>query len=110
MPLELKAALVARFLDEMGPRFERYCVLLSSRGDPCFARKAKEILTVRWCDKLGVEYDSLSAELKTALKFTMGGTTSIFANHGDGEPFDVEAFSSVLTAVLALPLFPFARS
>lgn len=98
-----KAALAAEFIDRMGERFERYCTLLSSRGDPDFAKKARTIMTQRWCEKTGVNYDSLSAEDQMAIRLAMGGSISIFADHGDGEPLDPEAFIvAALTMIMPL--------
>lgn len=100
---EDRAEVVSRFLSKMGARFERYCVLLSSRGDPDFAKKAKETMALRWCEKLGIDYDALPPDARLTIRFSMGGAISIFADHGDGEPFDVDAFASMVLSVV-LPL------
>lgn len=100
---EDKARLVSDFIAKMGDRFERYCLLLSSRGDPEFAKRAKETMTLRWCEKLGIDYAALTSDARLTIRFVMGGASSIFADHGDGEPFDADAFASiVLTMIVPL--------
>lgn len=97
------AQIVSQFIERMGERFERYCLLLSSRGDPDFAKKARVAMTNRWCESLGIDYGALSEADRTTIRFAMGGAGSIFADHGDGEPFDGDAFArAVLGAVLPL--------
>lgn len=100
-----KEDIVSTFIGNMGERFERYCLLLSSKGDPDFAKRAKQIMTQRWCEELGIEYDKLPSDIKMAIRFLMGGTTSIFADHGDGKPFDPEVFADVIVSLME----PFAQ-
>lgn len=98
-----RETLAERFIESMGDRFERYCTLLSSHGDPDFAKKAKEIMLQRWCQKTGVAYDSLNAEDQMAIRFAMGGSISIFADHGDGAPFEPKVFAAaILTMIMPL--------
>lgn len=100
-----KEAFIACFLERMGERFEKYCLLLSSHGDPGFAKKAKSAMTNRWCESLGLVYDSLDCTDKMTIRFAMSGAVSIFADHGDGEPFDADAFANViLIAVMPLAI------
>lgn len=54
-----KVGFLHDYIARIGPRFEQYCVLLSSRGDPEFAKRAKKTMTLRWCEKLGIDYDKL---------------------------------------------------
>ena len=95
-----KEDIVSTFIGNMGERFERYCLLLSSKGDPDFAKRAKQIMTQRWCEELGIEYDKLPPDIKMAIRFLMGGTTSVFADHGDGKPFDPEVFADVVISLM----------
>lgn len=98
-----REALAERFIDAMGDRFEKYCTLLSSHGDPDFAKKAKEIMLERWCQKTGLDYERLSAEDQMAIRFAMGGSISIFADHGDGAPFDPKVFAvAILDMIIPL--------
>lgn len=100
---EDREALAERFIDAMGDRFEKYCTLLSSHGDPDFAKKAKEIMLERWCQKTGLDYERLSAEDQMAIRFAMGGSISIFADHGDGAPFDPKVFAvAILDTIIPL--------
>lgn len=98
-----KAKLVTEFLGNMGDRFERYCILLSSRGDPGFAKRAKETMALRWCEKLDIDYDTLPPDARLTIRFVMGGASSIFADHGDGEPFDAEAAAGIVQTII-IPL------
>lgn len=100
---EDKMLFISSFISSLGDRFERYCLLISSRGDPGFAKVARAQMIDRWCAKLGVSRESLSSEDLLTIRFIAGGSTSILADHGDGEPFDMEAFADVLISV-ALPL------
>lgn len=100
---EDREALAERFIDAMGDRFEKYCTLLSSHGDPDFAKKAKEIMLERWCQKTGLDYERLSAEDQMAIRFAMGGSISIFADHGDGAPFDPKVFAAAILDMI-IPL------
>lgn len=95
-----KEEVVSTFIGNMGERFERYCILLSSKGDPDFAKQAKQIMTQRWCEELDIEYDKLPSDIKMAIRFLMGGTTSVFADHGDGKPFDPEVFADVVISLM----------
>lgn len=95
-----KEEVVSTFIGNMGERFERYCILLSSKGDPDFAKQAKQIMTQRWCEELDIEYDKLSSDIKMTIRFLMGGTTSVFADHGDGKPFDPEVFADVVISLM----------
>lgn len=92
-------AFIADFIKTMEERFERYCLLLSSKGDPDFATRARKIMVQRWCDELGLSYDDLPADTKMLIRFMIGGTSSIFADHGDGEAFDPDSFARVLSLV-----------
>lgn len=100
---EDREALAERFIDAMGDRFEKYCTLLSSHGDPDFAKKAKKIMLERWCQKTGLDYERLSAEDQMAIRFAMGGSISIFADHGDGAPFDPKVFAAAILDMI-IPL------
>lgn len=98
-----KTAVVMQFIDHMGERFERYCLLLGPNGDPSFANRARETMLDRWCEKLGIHRDSLSDEELMTFRFIVGGTSSIFADHGNGMPFNPEVFANVmLTATVPL--------
>lgn len=98
-----KVAVVTRFIEQMGDRFERYCLLLGPNGDPTFANRAKETMLERWCEKTGIERASLTTEELMTFRFVVGGTSSVFADHGDGAPFDPEAFAAVILST-AVPL------
>lgn len=98
-----KEQVVASFIDSMGERFDRYCLLLSSKGDPSFAKRAKHVMALRWCETLGVDYETLPPDLRMATQYVMGGTTSIFADHGEGEPFDPKVFADVMLSMV-IPL------
>lgn len=105
---ENKEAFISDFFENMGDRFEKYCLLLSSRGDPGFSKKAKEVMLVKWREKLNFEYDSLSEKEKMAIRFAMGGSISVLAEHGDGEPLDLAVFIQVVLAMVAPLVMPVA--
>lgn len=97
---EDKEAFASDFLESTGDRFEKYCLLLSSRGDPGFAKKAKKAMMLRWSEKLSLEYDSLGEKEKMAVRFAMGGSISVLSEHGDGAPLDLTAFVQVALAMV----------
>lgn len=98
---ENREAIAKRLVNTMDDRFEKYCILLSSHGDPDFAKKAKEIMLQRWCKKMQLDYEMLSAEDQTAIRFAMGGSISICADHGDGAPFEPKAYATVISTMIA---------
>ena len=93
---EDKRAVITSHIENMGSRFDRYCLLLSSKGDPNFVTLVKETMARKWQERLGVDYSSLSEAAQLSVKFVIGGAVNLFAEHGEGAPFDTDAFSDVV--------------
>lgn len=91
-----KKEIIMGHIENMGKRFERYCLLLSSKGDPNFVALVEKIMAQKWQERLGVEYASLSDAAQLSVKFVIGGAISLFAECGEDRPFDVDAFSDVV--------------
>lgn len=91
---------LGEYLSHYGERFDVLCHLLSSRGDPTFARRVKDTMSRQWCQAFSIDYDSLSSHDRLLIEFAMGGTTSLFASYGDGRVFDFNELVEILQEIL----------
>jgi hypothetical protein len=92
---------IREYLAKNKERFDMLCHLLSSRGDPTFARAVKETMSIQWCNAFNIEYASLNSHDQLLIKFIMGGTIGLLASHGDGESIDFDNLSSILQEIVS---------
>lgn len=93
----------ASFIED-SERLDRICLLLSSKGDPSFSRRMKDVMKDLWCHALGLDYELLTAHNKLLMELIMGGTTSLLAAMGDGMDVDLDEFIGIVDEVLT-PVF-----
>lgn len=76
-------------------RRDKVSYLLSSRGDPLFARRLKNAMRAQWCEALGRDYAALSGREKLIVELVMGASVSVLAARGDGMELDFDEFAEV---------------
>lgn len=76
-------------------RRDKVSYLLSSRGDPLFARRLKDAMRAQWCEALGRDYSALSGREKLIVELVMGASVSVLAARGDGMELDFDEFAEV---------------
>lgn len=97
---EPRAAMFSAFSPE-DTRFKTFCKLLSSRGDPAFAPRVKQVMYGEWCRALGMEQEEPGAYNRVFTELVLGGTLGLYADYGDGKPFDPDVHARVLEAIVA---------
>lgn len=83
-----------------GENFDRMCHLLGPKGDPAFAKQAKDIMTEKWCESLGVNRTQLGEQEKLLVEFIMGGTVSLLAARGEGRPIGLHELGKIVAEMI----------
>lgn len=81
-------------------RFDRMCHLLGPKGDPAFAKRAKDVMTEKWCQHLGIDRATLDEREKMIVEFIMGGTASLLAARGEGREVDLGELGSIIAEII----------
>lgn len=83
-----------------GENFDRMCHLLGPKGDPAFAKRAKDIMVEKWCESLGVDRGQLGDREKLLVEFVMGGTVSLLAARGEGRSVELQELGSIVAEMI----------
>lgn len=79
----------------------KICHLLSSKGDPAFARKMKEAMLEEWRKALALKGKSISKKTKIMLEYFMVGSLSLMGSLGDGPEYSIEEVVGLLLRLLS---------
>lgn len=91
--------------------FDRLCLLLSSKGDPTFARRVKDAMVGEWVRALGGDVEALDGPTRAALEFLVSGATGTFAYRGDvGLEVDTLALVESWAPMVAPPVVSALRA
>lgn len=79
----------------------RICHLLSSKGDPAFARKMKAAMLEEWRKALGLKGKSIPKETRIMLEYFMGGSLSLMGSLMDDPEYSIEDVVGLLLRLLS---------
>ncbi len=82
-------------------KITRICHLLSSRGDPAFARKMKNALLEEWRKVLFPDNDQIPKKKRIILEYFMGGSLGLMASLSEDPEFTMEEVVTVLLQVFS---------
>jgi len=119
IPLEVPAAIftaaptsdttetVWQVLADNQAKLTRLCILLSSHGDPRFARRLKDGMLAAFVAQMGGQIDNLTQDARFRMEFVMSGFVGVLAYHGDtGTPFEPLPAMQAVWPMVAEHLIP----
>jgi len=85
----------------------RLAALLSSRGDPRFARRLKDAMLTAFVTQMGGHVDDLTQQARFRMEFVISGFVGVLAYHGDtSTPFDPLPAMQAVWPMVAEHLIP----
>lgn len=83
----------------------KICHLLSSKGDPAFARKMKNAMLEEWRKALNLKEKNIPKETKIILEYFMGGSLSLLGSLRDDPEYSIEEIVALLSRLLSEDAF-----
>lgn len=93
------------YVEENESKIHKICHLLSSKGDPAFARKMKTAMLEEWQRVLIPQGGVLPNEIRIMLEYFMGGSLSLMGSLSDDPEYDITEMLETLFEVLSRDMF-----